>query len=267
MMRTSWSFVAESREGVSNTQGGILWFSLYQPSAGAYVPLMSSATEVPAMYTKGSLFSYSPDSTWWKFCAVGNYIQLAWNKMNPVVVEKQNELEGGFAEAVKKITEEVKDMDDEKAVEKLTQFSKSAGQAVFDAWGTLLTDLIGTFHDGYHMDPSDKDIKMNEFFYPRWWLVLTDYFTHTLYDNDWVAPEEAWETVDNLWGAEDFRAISDERVKMAEDKMGLSVQKVLRDKNVSAGLLLGGGMLAGFLAGWVLGKLNEKGKHVYQALP
>ena len=220
------------------------------------------------MYTKGTLFEYSSESSFWKFVSVGNYIQLAWKYMNPVVESKQKELETKFVSEVNELIGEVGKMEDrEKAVKKMTEFSKQAGQTIFDAWGVLFHDLIATFHDGYHMDNSGLDIKMNEYFYPRWWLVLTDYFTITLTDNDWVKPTESWETVDNVWGGEDFRRLSDERVRKAEDKLGLTVEKTLRDKNVFAGLLLGGGMMAGFAVGWIGGKFNERGRHVYSALP
>jgi hypothetical protein len=267
MMRTSWSFVAESRK-VDHDAGGILWYSQYQPSAGAYLPLFSSALEVPKMYTRGTLFEYSSESTFWKFVSVGNYIQLAWKYMNPVVQAKQKELEDGFVVAVEEISKHVKDMSDEEKAEHLTAFSNAAGQTIFDEWGALFHNLIATFHDGYHMDGSGLDIKMNEFFYPRWWLVLTDYFTRTLYDNDWSAPTEEWETVDNLWGAEDFRKISDDRVRQAEEKMGLTFEMTVRNKNFSAALFLTAGLVLGFIVGWFSSKFNENGKkHVYQALP
>jgi dipeptidase len=48
IMRTSWHYVAQSRPQLPNEVGGILWYSQYQPSAGAYAPLYVSMNEAPS---------------------------------------------------------------------------------------------------------------------------------------------------------------------------------------------------------------------------
>ncbi|GMI40538.1 hypothetical protein TrCOL_g9712 [Triparma columacea] len=55
IMRTSWHFVAQSRPNLPKEVAGIMWYSQYQPSAGAYAPLYGAMSEVPRMYSRGSL--------------------------------------------------------------------------------------------------------------------------------------------------------------------------------------------------------------------
>lgn len=96
IMRTSWHFVAQLRSDLPTEVGAVLHYAQHQPVTSVYTPLYGSISEVPAPFTRGSLYSFSDDSMFWKFCSVGNYAQLAWKYIFPDIEAVQMELEENF---------------------------------------------------------------------------------------------------------------------------------------------------------------------------
>ena len=277
-MRTSWSFVAQARKH-DNEVGGVLWFSQYQPSAGGYSPIFSSAVEVPKSFSRGTLFEFSQESSYWAFCAVGNYAQTAWSYIHPYIAKKQNEVESELFEKVELATDKAKKMVEEKesngkVAEYLTSVSLEVGEFVFTTWKALLFELIGLVHDGYQTgvteptETSPTAIKMTEFFYPRWWLVLTDYFSNSVEAKDWTPPTNSWESVENVFGAVEFSKSVAERVSLARTIWddGTTLNNVGEQQGggvITACLLLA----AGVCVGYFFGAKSSKTPQVYQQLP
>ncbi|GMH76765.1 hypothetical protein TrST_g11386 [Triparma strigata] len=204
IMRTSWHFVATSRPNLPNEVAGVMWYSQYQPSAGAYAPLYSSMEKLPEMYTRGSLYEYTEESSFWKFCTVGNYAQLAWKYIYPNIKAKQQELEESFFKAQKEIDEKAVKLVNEgkrdEAIQLLTKFSTDSAETIFDEWGKLLHYLFAKYHDGYTNILDEPEFRAVEFFYPRWWLVMTDYFTNVVNDHFYELPEKgSYDTLDNVF--------------------------------------------------------------------
>ena len=142
-------------------------------------------------------------SSFWKFCTVGNYAQLAWKYIYPPVKAKQEELEKGFFEKQvdvdKKAAKLFEEGKDDEAVALLTKFSTDSAKAIGSEWTKLLHYLFAKYHDGYTMILDEPEFRAVEFFYPRWWLVLTDYFTNVVGDHYYELPS-GFDTLDNVFG-------------------------------------------------------------------
>ena len=205
IMRTSWHFVAVSRPQLHNEVGGLLWFSQYQPSAGAYAPLYVSMDVLPDVFTRGTLYDVSHEASFWKFCLVGNYMQLAWKYIYPDVLAKQQELENEFVKELplkdRHATHLIDTFVDGKAlaIEYLTKVSQRDARLIFDEWGALFWKLVAKYHDGYIMVTDTETIHGSDFFYPRWWLIMTDFFMNVVGDKYWKAPG-GWESLQNVFG-------------------------------------------------------------------
>ena len=205
IMRTSWHFVAVSRPQLHSEVGGLLWFSQYQPSAGAYAPLYISAETLPQVFTRGTLYEVSHEASFWKFCLVGNYMQLAWKYIYPDVKTLQEEVENAFVAQLagkdRHATHLIDTFVDGRAlaVEYLTKVSDRDARLVFDEWGALFWRLVGKYHDGYIMVTNTETIHGSDYFYPMWWLVMTDFYMNVVGDKYWKAPG-GWENLQNVFG-------------------------------------------------------------------
>ena len=151
-------------------------------------------SDVPKMYSRGTLYEYSEESSFWKFCTVGNYIQLAWKYMFPDVQGKQQQLEKEFMEGLGDVDEKAAKLIGEgkmeKAVKLMTDYSNGTADTIFDAWGKLLHMLFAKFHDGYQSLTSTSTFDAAEFFYPRWWLRMSNFFVSVIEDHGWEPPSD-----------------------------------------------------------------------------
>ena len=116
---------------------------------------------------------------------------------------KQEELESSFFEkqvdvdsAAAKLFKAGKDSE---AVALLTAFSDESASTISTEWTNLLHYLFAKYHDGYTMILDEPVFRAVEYFYPRWWLFLTDYFTNVVKDHYYELPE-GYDTLDNVFG-------------------------------------------------------------------
>ncbi|CAE7770790.1 unnamed protein product [Symbiodinium microadriaticum] len=164
------------------------------PSSSTYAPFYLAATEPPRPYTRGSLFKYDPSTSFWNFCAAGNWAARFYKHAIVVVKQLQDELESSFSRAVAEMDvaaskvltdcEADKHCDMASAEQQvrvmLTDFTHSKGDHTVESWRELLPRLITQFHDGYSAEDLDaKDIKMRRLFYPKWWLDAVGFFNST----------------------------------------------------------------------------------------
>lgn len=194
LFRTSYSIVCVSRKHLPDLVAPILWFSQYMPSSSTYTPFYLAASEPPRPFTRGSLFKYDPSTSFWNFCAAGNWAARFYKHAIVVVKQLQDDLEGAFSRQVAemdvKASKVLTDCEADKecdmaAAEQqvrvmLTDFTHSKGDHTVESWRQLLPKLITQFHDGYSAENlQEKDIKMRRLFYPKWWLDAVGFFDST----------------------------------------------------------------------------------------
>jgi dipeptidase len=151
--QTGFSFVAESRPDMPDMIGGIFWFGVDDAASTVYVPMYCGMNEVPETYAvgNGDLLTYSDNSAFWAFSFVSNFSYLRYNIMMEDVKKRQEELELGFIEKVKKIDAEAIKLhkkNPKKARKYITEFSVEAGNYTVQEWKKLGQYLLVKYIDG-----------------------------------------------------------------------------------------------------------------------
>ena len=150
--KTGFSFIAQSRSGLPNSIGGILWYGVDDTYTTCYVPLYAGIKAIPKAFATGSLREFSWESAWWVFNFVANFANIRYNMMIEDIQKVQLELEKQFlaeVDSIDKKAMEYYDLDNEKMVNILTQYSVSRGNAAYERWKKLGEELICKYNDGY----------------------------------------------------------------------------------------------------------------------
>lgn len=179
IFRASYSFV--SVLDAENDDNGFIWFGQYAPHATAYSPVFTKATEVPSYFSRGSLFSYDDQSSFWIHAIVGNWAARYYKYAHPVVAKAQIEIED-LAESMQPDilahAAKVKRENGEGAmVDFLTSQSTEYAAQAHKSSTDLFHFLIAAFHDGYQVTNFySSALTVKSLFYPKWWLEQVGFF-------------------------------------------------------------------------------------------
>ena len=151
--QTGFSFIAESRKGMPDIIGGILWFGVDDAASTVYVPMYCGIERVPESYAvgNGDLLTYSETSAFWAFNFVSNFAYLRYDVMSQDIRKKQEALEQGFIKKVQSIDEKARalfEKDPQEARDFLTNFSVSSGNHTVAVWKDLGHYLLVKYMDG-----------------------------------------------------------------------------------------------------------------------
>jgi dipeptidase len=150
--QTGFSFVSQSRSGLPDAIGGVLWYGVDDTYFSVYVPFYACADRLPDVFTKGRMSKFSWDSGWWVFNFVANYANLRYELMKTDIQAVQAELEGNLVSlqpSVEKTALDLYKKDPELARMYLTDYSIAAATRVVDRYRELGEDLIRKYNDGY----------------------------------------------------------------------------------------------------------------------
>jgi dipeptidase len=75
MFNTQSSYIAQSRQNLPHTIGGVVWFSFHSPSTGCYVPFYASGQRLPPAYATGEP---EKGAAFWRFFVLGNLVNQRW---------------------------------------------------------------------------------------------------------------------------------------------------------------------------------------------
>jgi len=169
--QTGFSFVAESRAGMPDIIGGILWFGVDDAAATVYVPMYCGMTEVPFSYAvgNGDLLTYSESSAFWTFNFVSNFAYLRYNIMMEDVRKKQDAMEKGFIEKIQQVDKKAMALyedDPAKARDYITNFSVNAGDHTVAVWKELGQYLLVKYMDGNVKKEENGRFLRNDYGYP-----------------------------------------------------------------------------------------------------
>lgn len=169
--QTGFSFVAESRKGLPDIIGGILWFGVDDAASTVYIPMYCGMTRVPFSFAvgNGDLLTYSETSAFWAFNFVSNFAYLRYNLIMEDVRKKQTELEKGFIKKVKMVDEKalaIYEEDPEKARDYLTKFSVDAGNHTVAVWKDLGNYLLVKYMDGNVKREKNGQFQRTKYGYP-----------------------------------------------------------------------------------------------------
>jgi dipeptidase len=179
IFRASYSFV--SVLDAENSDNGFLWFGQYAPHATTYAPVFTKATQVPAHYTRGSLFSFDDQSSFWIHALVGNWASRYYTYAHPFVAKAQDEVEDLAEHQQPDILAHAaklkRDNGEDAMVDFLTSQSTEYAAQAHKASTDLFYYLVAAFHDGYQVSNFDAAVlSVKSLFYPKWWLELVRFF-------------------------------------------------------------------------------------------
>lgn len=206
LFRTSYSFVAEPRQGLLGTYFPRMWLCQYAPDSSTYTPMYVTSKELPAAFTSGTMQKYNTESAFWNFCVVGNYAARFYSFAMKSVRELQARLDKEIlwrvnmvetdllhgivtrvntatANSVKIQSNSREESDKKQALEAitsaLTELTVSLGQYVSQEWRDFFPVLLTTYRDGYVIGgQNDASVVINRMFYPKWWLEAVGFFQH-----------------------------------------------------------------------------------------
>jgi dipeptidase len=169
--QTGFSFVAESRSGLPDIIGGILWFGVDDAASTVYIPMYCGMTMVPETFAvgNGDMLTYSENSAFWTFNFVSNFAYLRYNMMIEDIKKKQSSLELGFIEKVKEVDAKAAELykeDPEKARAYVTNFSVMAGNHTVAEWKKLGHYLLVKYMDGNVKKEKNGQFLRNAYGYP-----------------------------------------------------------------------------------------------------
>ena len=151
--QTGFSFVAQSRPGLPDKFGGILWFGVDDAASTCYMPMFCGITEIPEQLREGngSMVDYSPTAAFWIFTKVSNFAYSRYRDMIVHINEKQQAFEQKFVKEIKEMEKEMIELfrtDPEKAQKRINQYSLQAAKDVCKAWDELFIYLLVKYNDG-----------------------------------------------------------------------------------------------------------------------
>jgi dipeptidase len=151
--QTGFSFIAQSRPELPDPIGGIIWFGMDDTYSTVYTPMYCGITKVPSSFAvgNGSMMEFSETSAFWVFNQVSNFAYTRYKDMIPYIQQVQRELENKYitnTPAVDAAAMKLYKDDPAKAIEFLTDYSVSMGDATTARWKKLYAFLFTRFMDG-----------------------------------------------------------------------------------------------------------------------
>ncbi|KAG7400193.1 hypothetical protein PHYBOEH_006732 [Phytophthora boehmeriae] len=179
IFRASYSFV--SIVDPFNPDNAFLWFGQYAPHATTYTPVFVQVSDVPDQLSRGSLYAFDRESSFWIHALVGNWAARFYAYASPFVGKVQDEVESyadGMLRSVLIQAAQFKRQGGVPAmVEYLTQQSESFAKRAHSASSDLFDYLVTAFHDGYQVSNFyAKMLTVQSIFYPKWWLQEVGFF-------------------------------------------------------------------------------------------
>lgn len=151
--QTGWSFVSQSRAGMPDAVGGVLWFGTDDANTCVYMPMYCGMTEIPAElgHGNGDMNTFSMTSNFWMNNWVANQAYNRYDLMIPDIRRVQGKIEQDLeatraakeAEYVALATENPSAL-----AARLNADGASIAKDVTDSYRDLATFLLVRYMDG-----------------------------------------------------------------------------------------------------------------------
>ena len=166
--QTGFSFVAQMRDWLPNTIGGILWFGIDDAAQTVYYPFYCGHTEVPHEMAvgNGDLLNYSETSAFWTHNLVSNLVYTRYSDMIVDLQKVQSKLEDSYKNAQPGIEQHAKALFDnhspETAVTFLTNYTNNLVKEGVQEWKKLGQYILVKYLDGVVKPEENGKFKLNE---------------------------------------------------------------------------------------------------------
>lgn len=161
--QTGWSFVSQSRAGMPDAVGGVLWFGTDDANTCVYMPMYCGMTEVPVQlaHGNGDLLTYSDTSNFWMNNWVANQAYTRYDLMIPDIRRVQgaleDTLEASRAETEKQYTDMALSGDNAALSSRLNADAAAIAADVTDRYRDLARFLLVRFLDGNRKKVDEKN--------------------------------------------------------------------------------------------------------------
>lgn len=159
--QTGWSFVSQSRAGMPDAVGGVLWFGTDDANTCVYMPMYCGMTEIPAElgHGNGDMNTFSMTSNFWMNNWVANQAYNRYDLMIPDIRRVQGKIEQDLeatrarkeAEYVALATE-----NPDALTTRLNADGASIAKDVTDSYRDLATFLLVRYMDGNRKKVDDN---------------------------------------------------------------------------------------------------------------
>jgi len=159
--QTGFSFIAQSRAGLPDPIGGVLWFGVDDTYSTVYVPFYCGITRAPRSWAAGTATfdAFSWESAFWVFNFVTNWAYSRYSDMIVDIQDVQRELEGRFVAdqpAVDQAARALYAQAPRLAVDYLTDYCDRQGEMVTARWRGLGEHLLWKYLDGNVRDAQGR---------------------------------------------------------------------------------------------------------------
>ncbi|HWR37959.1 MAG TPA: C69 family dipeptidase [Patescibacteria group bacterium] len=170
--RCVYSYVNQSRKGLPDAIGGVIWFGADRPTTTTYMPFYSGTIDLPASVQTADILKFNRNSMWTAFNFVANYAQLKYSYMIQDIQAERSRFESKTIGEQRGLETNALALwnsgDQQGARQLLTDYSNKNAQTVLDAWWTLSQNLYVKYNDGY-INNKEGGIAQ-PVFYPSSWL-------------------------------------------------------------------------------------------------
>jgi dipeptidase len=161
--QTGFSFVAQMRNWLPNSVGGLLWFGVDDANTSVYVPIYCGINTTPDCFKvgNGDMLTFSWSSAFWVHNWVANQCYTKYDFMIKDIRPVQDSLENAFNIEVPNIDKKAAALmvkDTAAALQVLTDYSVSMAQQSTERWKKLGEFLMVRYIDG-----NVKPVKNNQF--------------------------------------------------------------------------------------------------------
>lgn len=150
--QTGWSFVSQSREGLPDAVGGVLWFGTDDANTCVYMPMYCGMTEVPLQlaHGNGDMNTFSDTANFWMNNWVANQAYNRYDLMIPDIRRVQGALEKELEDSRAVVEAEYEALaSDPAALEaRLNSDAAKIAANTTDAYRDLARFLLVRFMDG-----------------------------------------------------------------------------------------------------------------------
>lgn len=173
VQQSGWSFLAQSRNWLPDPIKAITWFAPDDSSTSPHTPFYGCATRIAPSFgslvgqTPGGGVPYAPvadaftmsmDSAFWLFNLVGNLaFSERYSDAKPVILKNVYGAQTSMFAAAAQVDKDfvaLYPVDPAAAIEMVTRFGETNGEAISAQWRNLFYLLFATFRDGGILLPS-----------------------------------------------------------------------------------------------------------------
>ena len=170
--QTGFSFVAQMRNWLPNSIGGVFWFSVDDAGSTVYVPFYCGIKKVPYTWAEGNgdMLTYSDNAAFWVFNRVAHFAYLFYDRVMIDLRIVQNELEAKFEAYLPAIDAAALNLykkDQDLARTFLTDYSCAMANETVFRWKELGNFLLVKYLDGNIKHEESGEFLRNQWGFPR----------------------------------------------------------------------------------------------------